>query len=262
MRLLGMGIRNPIYRKAASYQRKIGFTQLQRRIVASGDGMVFSSIGERDAVTQRLESPSAHTLIPNGIEPAFPAEPTSFLKKFGLKNYVLCAGRIEDLKNQLRLLSALRSLPLDVVLAGACNPRHARYTRAVTHEVNSESRWHYVGHLSGSLLRSCYAGACVHVQPSWFENFGLSTVEALSYGIPAVLTSSGYAGSHFEDAVSYCDPANAETIAAAVENEMAMGRRDRALCVKPFEWPGLIPEYIRFYSRILDASHAEDCDVL
>ena len=39
-----------------------------------------------------------------------------FFKKYGLNDFVLCVGRIEDLKNQLSLLKAMCNLDIPVVL--------------------------------------------------------------------------------------------------------------------------------------------------
>jgi len=263
MRSLGVGFRRCPYRVAAAHQRRVGFSALQRRIVKLADGMVFSSKGEQGAVAGFLGDPAGLcVLIPNGIAPLSTADPLLFTKKFGLKEYVLCAGRIEDLKNQLGLLSALRDVGVDVVLAGAFNRRHRGYGRAVNRKLRSKRSWHYVGYLSGELLRSCYAAAAVHVQPSWFENFGLATLEALAVGTPAVLTSAGYAGSHLGHTVSYCDPAEGSTITTAIEKEMARETGSLESSVARFEWPRLMPRYIAFYRRILSVCRTEGCDVI
>ena len=66
------------------------------------------------------------------------ADPIPFQERFGLKDFVLCVGRIEDLKNQLGLISAMQGVNIPLVLIGNLNNAHRAYCRKVLREVKKK----------------------------------------------------------------------------------------------------------------------------
>ena len=125
-------------------------------------------------------------------------------------------ARIEDLKNQLSLISALKGAGIPLVLVGGLNPAHRSYCRRVLSEVEKEKHFFYIEPLAGEMLKSAYAAAKVHVLPSWFETVGLTSLEAGLAGCNIVSTDRGYAHDYLDEYAWYCDPSKGASIRNAV----------------------------------------------
>jgi phosphatidyl-myo-inositol alpha-mannosyltransferase len=106
----------------------------------------------------------------------------------GAESHILYLGRVDVRQKGLDLLLAAyqQARPdLPLIIAGSGTPREERALRALVPRANS--RVQLVGHVSGQekedLLRDC----AFLVLPSRFETFGLSPLEAMSYGKPVVV---------------------------------------------------------------------------
>jgi glycosyltransferase involved in cell wall biosynthesis len=141
-----------------------------------------------------------------------------FCERYGLApGFVLCAGRKELRKNQLRLIRACGSLGVTLVLAGAEHPEAEWYVaecRAAGAASGADVR--FLPHLEGPELAGAFAAAGVHVQPSIWETVGLSTLEAALAGCNVVATSESGIADYLGDDAWYCDPWSERSIAEAV----------------------------------------------
>lgn len=152
-------------------------------------------------------------LVPNAVDEGFfEANPDVFVAKYGLRDFVLCAGRVEKRKNQLLLVAALRGTGLPVVIVGQSNPEEyltlcRRY---------ADDSVVFLGALEQEELAGAYAAAKVHALPGWFETPGLSTLEAAAGGCNIVTTDRGLAREYLGERAWYCNPRSAESIREAV----------------------------------------------
>ena len=157
--------------------------------------------------------PSRTVVVTNAVDDMFfEAKPDLFVEKYGLRDFVLCAARVEKRKNQLALVAALRGASVPLVIAGQPNPTEyldlcRRY---------ADENVTFLGPLSKEELASAYAAAKVHALPGWFETPGLSTLEAAAAGCAIVSTDRGTAREYFGDMVRYCDPKRIDSIREAV----------------------------------------------
>ncbi len=151
-------------------------------------------------------------LVRNGISTTVFKQPATIARQ---ANLVLCAARIEGIKNQLNLIRALNNTEYELVLAGNAAPGQQAYYRQCKHIAAANVS--FTGHLCQQELAAYYALAKVHVLPSWFEVCGLSSLEAAAMGCNVVITDNGYARSYFKDAAFYCDPSSPESILKAVK---------------------------------------------
>jgi len=157
--------------------------------------------------------PSRTVVVTNAVDEIFfEAAPDLFVEKYGLRDFVLCAGRVEKRKNQLALVAALRGSGIPLVIAGQPNPTEyldlcRRY---------ADENVTFLGALSKEELASAYAAAKVHALPGWFETPGLSTLEAAAAGCAIVSTDRGTAKEYLGDMVRYCDPKGLDSIREAV----------------------------------------------
>lgn len=187
----------------------------QQMILEGARGLLVLS--ERESQQLRSHFPSLRTplhFVPNGVRPErfLEATPEAFVSQFGLKDFVLCVGRIEPAKNQALLVWALRGTGLPLVLAGReVDPEYAGMCR----------RWggtqvHLVGELPPDLLASAYAAARVHALPSWGEVAGLASLEAGLAGCALVVTEHGGEKEYLGEYAFVCDPGNWRSIREAV----------------------------------------------
>ncbi len=130
-------------------------------------------------------------------------------------NLVICAARIEGIKNQLHLIKALNDTRYTLLLVGAPSPNQAEYFK--TCKKIASQNIIFRDHISQNKLIDYYKQAKVHALPSWFETCGLSSLEAAAMGCNITISDKGYTREYFGNDAFYCDPADPESIYAAVE---------------------------------------------
>ncbi len=168
-------------------------------------------------------------VVPNGADPRFAStDPEPFVRRYGLRGFVLGAGRIEPRKNQLGLLRAMRGTGVPIVLLGDPVPGHEAYLAACRREAGPQV--HFVGRIDHDdpLLASAYAASACVVLASWFETPGLVALEAGMQGVPLVLPEPGCAREYFGDLARYVPPGDLRAIRRAVLQAAGQGR-DEAL---------------------------------
>ena len=150
-----------------------------------------------------------------GYETGIEGTPTDFATQYGIKDFVLCVGRIESRKNQLMLLKALEDSPLTVVLAGGGFSYQPAYEQAVR-SFKRKGRTIVLDRVSPEMLASAYAAARVHCLPSWYELPGLVSLEAAWQGCVVVASDTGSTADYLGDGAWYCEPHNPDSIRNAV----------------------------------------------
>lgn len=152
-------------------------------------------------------------VIPNAVDRAFMnADGRDFIRKYGLKDFVLSVGRIETTKNQLLLIRALKSSGIPLVLIG--NHNNEEYWKQCTSEADENVL--FLNHMPHEELVSAYGAARVHVLPSWRETPGLVSLEAGLAGCNIVVTNRGSTEEYFGDFANYCEPDDVLSIRNAV----------------------------------------------
>jgi glycosyltransferase involved in cell wall biosynthesis len=129
---------------------------------------------------------------------------------------IALVGRIETRKNQLTALFGLRAgdMPIDVIgtpsdpeLVEACRRWCPR------------ARLH--GHLPRREMLETLGRAAVHVMASWCETAGIASLEAAAAGAQLVVGDRGAEFEYFGENAEYADPADPESIRAAVHRALA-----------------------------------------
>ncbi|MCX8010668.1 MAG: glycosyltransferase, partial [Ignavibacteria bacterium] len=133
------------------------------------------------------------------------------------QKFLLCVGRIEYRKNQLNLIKALKGVDIPLLLVGDVNSSELAYWSQCKKEAKKINvELHQIPNQPIEVLTHFYSRAIVHVQPSWFETPGLSSLEASAVGCPIVCTEIGCAKEYFQDYAEYCNPADIDTIRSAI----------------------------------------------
>ena len=123
--------------------------------------------------------------IPNGTEPAVPAEADEITRRFGLvrDGYMLYLGRLVPEKRADLLIRAFRPLRTDkkLVIAGPFSETD-EYCRKLKALAGDDRRILFTGFVNGRPLRELYSNAYVYTLPSKLEGMPLTLLEAMSYG--------------------------------------------------------------------------------
>jgi glycosyltransferase involved in cell wall biosynthesis len=195
------------------------------------------------------EEKNLHTLfglVPTVISPTGYDPPSAALWK-GQGDYLLWIGRFDIfLKGIDMLIEAVALIPEDrrptVVLHG----RPFRGTRADVDKLVFDrhlERWIKVGdEVTGTEKLDLLCGARGYLHVSRWESFGLAIVEALSLGVPTLVTSSCHIASSLKasHAAEICEP-TPESISEGLqhlwaEDVSSLSEAGRAFVVNELDW--------------------------
>jgi glycosyltransferase involved in cell wall biosynthesis len=224
-----------------------------RFMLGNCDLFIPNSHSEATAVYEDTGVRTPHFVVPNAVDVAFDhASPDAFVAKYGLRDFVICVGRIEPRKNQLRLIEALKWTPYTLVLVGPPHRHHPGYfMQCAAHFGPKVIHIPFIMHED---LPSAYAAARVGVLPSFYETTGLVSLEAGLAGINVVTTDRGYTREYFEDLVWYCDPASTKSIRRAVMAafEAPVKTALREKIVRCYTWDITADRTIAAYQRAME----------
>lgn len=223
--------------------------------IASHAAALFpNGAGEARALRRDYPTTKAVVEVPLGHEVGALCGPEMFERSYGVKDFVLCVGRIESRKNQLMLLKALEESELTVVLAAGGFSYQPEYERAVR-SFKRRGKTLILDRLTPEMLSSAYAAARVHVLPSWYELPGLVSLEAAAHGKNIVVTRTGTTADYVGDKAFYCLPGSEDSIASAVMAAYyapaKVGLVDMA---RGYTWEKAVECTVEAYERILGLS--------
>ena len=137
------------------------------------------------------------------------------IKKYNLPvRFILSVGTIEERKNLLSLVKALKFIDDDVTLVALGGRTH--YTAQVEEYIkdnNLAQRVKLMHNVSFRDFPAIYAAAAAFVYPSVFEGFGIPVLEALAVGTPVATSNISSMPEVGGDAALYFNPYNIEDIA-------------------------------------------------
>jgi len=243
------------FRKKNLYYR-IGYHRQASEILKGADILLPNSEMEKSLILRDFSLPPSKSfhIVVNGIEADFSAAPVplgqnSFFRKYGVRDFILCVGRIEKRKNQLLLLDALKDLPIAVVLIGS--GYDSDYYCKVQSMLRPSDRM--IDSWPHDKIQEAYSLARVHVLPSYYETPGLVSLEAGSAGLNVVVGDRGSEVEYFRDYVEYCDPSDGASIRKAVERalERKVPNTDLMMHVREnFTWEKSARQTLEAYRRI------------
>lgn len=182
------------------------------------DRALFVAKSEMDAFIRDFQFPEERCLLArNGIEPDFALCSEGCEKRWErFRDWALCAGRIDPNKNQLNLALAARKASVPLVLVGpAPVPGYLKKIRRL------ESRNLVIlPPQARDDLKGLYRAARVHALVSYFDNCGLSNLEAAVHGCQIVASDSGYMRDYLGEHAHWCQPDDVDSISAALTKAM------------------------------------------
>jgi len=202
------GLLFPLARKAMKIR-------MVEKVLRVADVVLPNSKAETEHLTRLFSlDKSKMTVVPNAADPKFKhADPSLFTEKYGLEDFILFVGRIEDRKNVLNLIRAFRKADLDTNLVLIGRPLDSGYFEMCKRE--ADGRVVFLGQLKHEdpMLPSAYKACKVVALPSYYETPGLVALEGALAGANVTVTMEGSTREYFGDHAWYVDPYSLDNIA-------------------------------------------------
>jgi glycosyltransferase involved in cell wall biosynthesis len=206
------------------------------------------------------DSRVAVTQIPNGVDlaafqPGLPIPDNGPLK-------LICVARLIERKGQAHLIQAIRRLADEGIAVMADlvgeGDSQANY-RALAERLGVKQQVNFVGYVAREDIPRYYAAAHVFVLPSYYEGMALAAVEALSAGLPLVVTRTGGTEDLLEEGVNgltfdWADVDQLTTHLRCLAKDRALARRmgaaSRVRAVR-FAWESIAATYRQLFEELL-----------
>ncbi len=150
---------------------------------------------KRDVIKYLKAEDSKIEVVYQGCNKAFKqeynqAEKDVVQKKYGLpKQYILNVGTLQERKNALLIVKAIKGTDYNLVLVGG-EKKYAQKIHSYIKENNLNNQVSFLKNVSANELAIVYQMATIFCYPSLCEGFGIPIIEALFSKTP-VITSQG-----------------------------------------------------------------------
>ncbi len=205
-------------------------------------------------------NPDRVHVVRSGVPDVGPADPADGRRLVAAASYVLALGSIERRKNIPALVEAFdefASQVPDVVLAiaGPDSFDSPRLDDAIARAASS-SRIRRLRNVSDPERNALLRGAVAFAYPTLYEGFGFPPLEAMSVGVPVVISPAGAPVEMCGDAALVADPDDSAAFAAALarvvvddelRSELIDKGRERA---GMFNWERAGTEMVDLYTRL------------
>jgi glycosyltransferase involved in cell wall biosynthesis len=216
---------------------------------------------------QELKSRGAATTatIPEGVDTA------EFERQYLRPSYfpdhrkvVLCVGRLARYKGLEHVLMAMKSVEVDLpniflMIVGADWGARQRLEK-LTRDLGLEEKVTFTGQIPRTELLGAYQASDLYVNASQYEGFGISLVEAMACGKPAVSTPTGVAAdlAQLIPTFSYGDvhllAANMLRILKDEEEARSLGQKLRRLVEERYSWDRNIIRIMDLYREVTSSA--------
>ncbi len=202
------------------FDRKIHFWKF-RKAALQADLIIAISEQTKQDIIKFLKVPKEKiTVIYQGCHQSFKENKSDeFLNsvkiKFSLpEKFILNVGTIEERKNLLNVVKALKGTAIPLVVVGKKNKKYFKKVEKLVRLSGVEV--FFLENVSMEELAGIYKLAEIFVYPSFFEGFGIPVIEALFSGTPVITSNvSSLPEAGGKDSV-YVNPENFEDIKSKI----------------------------------------------
>jgi glycosyltransferase involved in cell wall biosynthesis len=245
-------IRYPRYYKAVD---RFIYTMKVRYALGNADRIIATSeCTKRDIVSFFGIRPHKVTVVYQGADPVYymiaPAKKKlSVAGKYNLPaSFILSVGTIEERKNLMLAVKALKHVARDIHLVAIGRPTaYQAEVMATAARLGVESRLHILNDVETGDMPAIYQMAKLFVYPSFFEGFGIPVVEALMSALPVIAAK----GSCLEEVGGpgsvYIDPLDDKALAARITSLLDDEEALKLMCIEG-------RKHIRRFSNVKTAS--------
>jgi glycosyltransferase involved in cell wall biosynthesis len=229
-----------------------------------------SDFSKNDIVQSYGINPSKIEVVPLGVSPAFKPE-TNITKvqeiseKYRIQRpYILCVGRLNPRKNLMTLVEAFvmlkreKSIPHKLIIAGKEDYDTQNIIQSIKTSKCSKDIL-FIGFVADQDLPFIYKGADVFLYPSLFEGVGLPVLEAMSCGVPVIVSNSSSLIEIAGDAGVLVNPLDPREIGNAIFRVISNQdlRKEYVLRgfsrVKKYSWLSTAQQTLTVYKSIIQS---------
>lgn len=200
--------------------------------------------------------------IPNGVAiPAF-VDPGRILDTFGLqpRKYILSVCRFvpeKGLQDLIAAYSMIPNPPAKLVIAGDADHETA-FSRDLKKHASAIPDVILTGYVAGSELGELYSNSGLFVLPSHYEGLPIALLEALSYGLPVLVSNIAQ---HKEIPLSkfrFYEQGNIEQLSRTLTSVFLKGisKREKKMYKKlinsNYNWDTIAAETLKCYMKIMN----------
>ncbi len=163
-------------------------------------------------------------------------ERKSVIEKHNLpNNFILNVGTVEERKNALLIVKAIKDIDTNLVIVG----NKTAYYQKIKKFIDTHKLQHKVFFLEGLTLRelaSLYQSALLTVYPSIFEGFGIPIIESLYSKTPVITTKGGVFPEAGGKHSIYINPNDVNELSDAIKSLLTSEKKRNEIAEKGFEF--------------------------
>lgn len=181
----GLDWKREKFGKLASYVLKKG----EKAIAKYADGIIVLNGSDASYFLKTWRRKT--DVIPNGVKEARYAAAKSITENYGVNkgDYFLFLSRLVPEKNVHCLIQAFQELDTDKKLIIAGKGVHTSlYENEVRKMARNSGNIQFAGYVEGTLLEELYSNAYAYILPSTIEGQSIGLLEAMSYGLPCIVS--------------------------------------------------------------------------
>ena len=266
-----------VHHLRASEPRRLSplYRAVERRYLATVDGVVCNSAATRDAVTALGVDPDATVVAPPAGDRFDPAIDDAAIGERADERPLRVAfvGNIAPRKGLDTLVEGVARAEAAVeltVVGRAVDEGHVADVRRLVRERGLGDRVRFAGRLSDADLGDTLRESHVLAVPSRYEGFGIVYLEGMSFGLPAVASRAGGAAETVTDGETgvLVDPDDPDAVARALEGFAAdpdrlaeMARAARRRYERHPSWDESTARVRRLLADVAGASDAVEPEV-
>lgn len=209
--------------------KKLYYFLVARHYLSKANAVHFTTADEELNLAKFIKLRGKRVIVPNGLDLSkFNNLPSRGLlkEKYPVlkgKKILLFLGRINKQKGISLLLDAFYLLSnnyndLYLVIAGPDNDNYCKEIKTQLRKKNLIDRVIFTGLLKDDEKFSAYIDSDVFILPSYFENFGMSVIEAMACGTPVVISNKvGISREVKKDNAGIIVEVNAESLANGIK---------------------------------------------
>jgi glycosyltransferase involved in cell wall biosynthesis len=210
-----------------SFKERISRRLNTGRSIHKADRIYAVSPFAREELISRFNLDSTTVLVtPNGVAP-HPADPerrTALRRTHGLQDsrLILFVGSIFNRRHVPLLIEATATLDASfrLVIIGENRTHPRQDLNALAVRLGLERRISILDYASDSTVDEHYRMADLFVYLSEYEGFGIPPLEAMSYDVPCVLSSTPHMDRIFQDAAHFAKALTVEEVSKSIERCM------------------------------------------
>ncbi len=236
----------------------VGYTKMQREVLENVDYFLPNAEIEMKKLMEYYSfTTDKYTVIPNSIDKdialsAMKKESNQFLK---YKDAVICVGRIDPRKNQLKLVKAMDGTKIKLLLVGKVNTEYKKYFSQIETIMKRNENFYYEPFIKNDDMYQLYKVCKVNVLPSWLDTPGLVNLEAGVMGCNLAITNRGSTEEYFGKFAEYCSPDNEESIKTSVLKAFEKPKNDKLkdYIINNFTWNISAEKTYEVYKKVLNS---------